>query len=195
MPFLLDFIPIIVFFLAYKLKGITLATILLMFMSFLQVLWGRYQNGRFQNKSLYTFLLIAVFGGASLAFQDIRFLQWKPTILYWLFALALLLAPQFPRFKQETLLESLMKKAITLTKPDWQILNRIWVCFFLIMGSLNLGVMYACNLDAWVNFKLFGTLGLSLAFLLIQGLWLSKRMQASPSASPKSANTPFPPTP
>lgn len=171
MHFLLDFLPIAVFFVAYKWYGIYTATSVAIFLSLVQVLWKRFRLKRFEPVSLGTFLAIAVLGGATLFFQNSLFLKWKPTVVYWAMGLAFLITPWM---HHETLVQKMFRQAIALLPAQWSLLNRIWVVFFLLMGMLNLYVAYNYNTDTWVNFKLFGTLGITLLFLVGQGLFMAK---------------------
>jgi intracellular septation protein len=169
--FLIDYIPILVFFVAYKCYGIYTATTIAIAISFLQVIWKRVQLKRFEPVSGCTFLALAVLGGATLFFQNSLFLKWKPTVVYWVMGLAFLITPWM---HHETLVQKMFRQVIQLLPTQWSLLNYIWVAFFLFMGILNLYVAYNCNTDTWVNFKLFGTLGITLLFLVGQGLFMAK---------------------
>lgn len=171
MHFLVDFIPILVFFIAYKWYGIYMATSIAIALSLLQVLWKRIRLGRFEPVSLCTFLAIAVLGGATLFFQNSLFLKWKPTVVYWAMGLAFLITPWI---HHETLVQKMFRQTVQLLPTHWTTLNRAWVIFFLLMGAINLYVAYNYNTDTWVNFKLFGTLGMTLLFLVGQGLLMAK---------------------
>lgn len=118
--------------------------------------------------------IIVVFGGATIYFRDDTFIKWKPTILYWAFALALLVS-QF--FIGKNLIRAMMEKQITLPEPLWGKLSLAWTAFFLFMGLLNLYVAFNYAIDIWVNFKMFGTMGLMFVFIICQSLFLSKYMK------------------
>jgi len=118
--------------------------------------------------------IIVVFGGMTLLFHDETFIKWKPTVLYGLFAAALLLTQPLTG-KQP--LKAMMGGQLDLPEPVWSRLTLAWVAFFVAMAALNLLVAYRFSLDAWVNFKLFGSLGLTFAFVLLQGLWLSRHLK------------------
>ena len=111
--------------------------------------------------------IIAVFGGATLLLHDETFIKWKPTVLYWLFG-AVLLSAQFVFGKN--LIRAMMEKNIALPELIWQRLNLSWAVFFIVMGFINLYVAYNFSTDTWVNFKLFGSFGLMLLFIIAQGL-------------------------
>lgn len=184
MHFLLDFIPIIAFFVAYKLQGIYTATALAMGLSFLHLAWSRYKTGRFESTPLYTFLTIAVLGSATLFFQNSVFIKWKPTLVYWIMGLVFLITPWL---KKDTLVQKMFKNAVTLPAARWQTLNLVWVVFFVLMGNLNLYVAYSYDTDTWVNFKLFGTLLITLLFIVAQSIFMAKYMAQPKKDTPNDA--------
>jgi intracellular septation protein len=124
-----------------------------------------------------SFALIVVFGGATLFLQNEAFIKWKPTVLYWLFALALGLGPVL---FERNFIRLLMEKQISLPEPVWTRLNLGWAGFFTFLGAANLMVAFSFSTDAWVNFKMFGTLGLMLVFVLLQSVYLSRHIKETP---------------
>jgi intracellular septation protein len=171
MKLLFDFFPVLLFFIAFKAFGIFVATAVAMGATFGQIafLWWR---GRKIDKMLWVSLaVITVFGGATLVLANETFIKWKPTVLYWLFGTALLVASL--AFKKN-LVRSMMEHQVSLPEEVWKRLQASWIAFFAVMGGLNLYVAYNFSTDAWVNFKLFGGLGLMLAFVLLQALMLAK---------------------
>lgn len=184
MHFLIDLAIMILFFVTYKFKGIYTATAVIMACSLGQLIWHRFQKGRFEAKPLYTFLVITILGGATLFFQNVLFIQWKPTLIYWAFGLVLF---TLPKFKKDPLVKSLLKQVIALSEAHWHQLNQLWMVFFTLMGALNLAVVYTCDTNTWVNFKLFGTLGITLIFFIAQGIWLSKISRISNDSSELSS--------
>ncbi|ODC04120.1 septation protein A [Terasakiispira papahanaumokuakeensis] len=181
MQMLIDFLPVILFFAAYKISGDLLtATGVLMVASVAQVGWMWWRHRKVQPMHLVSLGLVILLGGATLLFHDKSFIQWKPTVVNWLFGAAFLLAPLFGG---RTLVERLMGASLTLPKAVWQRLNIAWVIFFALMGGLNLWVFEHFSEEAWVNFKLFGMLGLTLVFVILQGLYLSKHLRHEPSDS------------
>jgi intracellular septation protein len=122
---------------------------------------------------LVTLAILIIFGGLTLFLHDEQFIKWKPTVINWLFGGGFL-ASQFLGTK--TVIERLMGANLTLPKPVWRRLNLGWVCFFFAMGGANLYVMSHFDRDTWVNFKLFGMLGLTVVFVVIQALYLSRHM-------------------
>ena len=115
--------------------------------------------------------IIVVFGGATLLLHDETFIKWKPTVLYWAFAVVLLGAQWF---FNKNFIRVMMEKNIALPELIWSRLNLSWATFFAIMGVVNLYVAFNFSTDTWVNFKLFGSMGLMILFVILQGLMLSK---------------------
>ncbi len=174
MKFLVDFFPIVLFFIAYKFGDIYLATVTAIVASAIQVIWSRISHGRFEKMPLITLATILVLGGATLIFRNELFIKWKPTALYWVLALAFLLS-QF--IGQKPLIQRMLEQNIGLPNRIWQQLNLSWILFFTALGFLNLYIIYHFDTDTWVNFKLFGTLGLTFVFVILQGLYMAKHHQ------------------
>lgn len=174
MKLLLDFLPILIFFGVYKYTGdIIIATAVLIPATLAQMLYTWLKEHRIEKMQLVTLILVVVMGGATVLFQDKTFIQWKPTVVNWLFAAAFF-GSQF--IGQKTIVERIMGANIELPKNVWSTLNISWVIFFLFMGAINLFVAYNFSEDIWVDFKLFGMLGLTILFIIIQGLYMSKHM-------------------
>lgn len=173
MKLLFDTFPVILFFIAFKLYGIFVATAVAMGASFLQIgyLWNR--GRKIDNMLWVSLAVIMIAGGATLLFANETFIKWKPTILYWLFAAALIVSTLFFR---KNLVRSMMEHQVTLPDEVWTRLLASWIIFFAVMGILNLYVAYNFSTDAWVNFKLFGGIGLMLVFVLLQALMLARYM-------------------
>jgi intracellular septation protein len=121
-------------------------------------------------------VLVVVLGGATVWFHSETFIKWKPSVLYWVMGLAFWLSQLIFR---KNLLQALIGSQLTLPATVWHRLNFAWVAFFGVMGLLNLYVAYTYSTDTWVNFKLFGGLGLMLVFTLAQGLYLSRHVNAA----------------
>ncbi|MGE3921004.1 MAG: septation protein A [Gammaproteobacteria bacterium] len=175
MKLLFDFFPILIFFIAYKFLGIYTATALFIVASALQIGYYWLRHRRVEKTHIITFIVGVIFGGATLGFHNDLFIKWKPTVIYWLLALVFL-ATQW--FSKKSLLQNMMESNINLPETVWSKLNLSWVLFFISLGSINLYVVYHYSTDAWVNFKLFGLLGLTLAFTIIQGVLLSKHLKS-----------------
>jgi len=174
MKMLADLFPVILFFIAYQLFDIYVATQVAIAAAVLQVAYHKIRYGKVQNTQWLTLGLLAVFGGLTLALRDPTFIKWKPTVVNWLFAGAFLFSQIFMR---RSLLRRMMDHAVALPDAAWLRLNTAWVTFFFGMGILNLYVAYNYSEETWVNFKLFGFLGLTLAFMLAQGFYLARHME------------------
>jgi intracellular septation protein len=175
MKMLVDLFPVILFFVAYQLYDIYVATWVAIAAAVLQVAYNHLRHGKVENAHWLTLALLVVFGGLTLALRDPTFIKWKPTVVNWLFAAAFLLSQLF---MQRSLLRRMMDHAVTLPDIAWMRLNTAWVLFFFAMGVLNLYVAYNYSEEIWVNFKLFGFLGLTLAFMLAQGFYLARFIEA-----------------
>lgn len=180
MKFLFDLFPIILFFVAYKFFGIFTATAVAIGATFAQIGWVWHRHRKVDNMLWVSLGLIVVFGGATLLFRDPTFIKWKPTILYGLFA-AILLGGDLLFGKNP--IKLMMQKQITLPEIVWKKLNLSWAVFFLSMALVNLYVAYNYSEDTWVNFKLFGILGMMVVFVLMQGVMLAKYIDEKPEAA------------
>lgn len=174
MQILYDFIPILIFFVIYKFVGIYAATLSAIIMSFIQTLIYRLRHRRFDPMQIITFFVILLLGGATILSRNPLFIKWKPTVVNWIFAL-LFLGSQL--FSKKTLLQYMMDKKITLPDSIWRKINISWCLFFIITGALNLYVAYHYSTNTWVNFKLFGLFGLTLAFAIGESIYLSRFLQ------------------
>ncbi len=175
MQLLFDFLPVIVFFVVYKLAGIYAATLAIIVAAAFQVSvhWARTRH--VNPMHLVSAGLVLVFGGLTLAIRDTAFIMWKPTVVNWLFAGAFL-ASQWRRFGGVPLIQRLMTSAdsrIVLSPAQWRRLNLGWVAFFTLMGAANVAVFHYFDEATWVDFKLFGMFGLTLVFVVAQGFWLA----------------------
>jgi intracellular septation protein len=173
MKFLFDLFPVLLFFIAFKLADIYVATGVAIAATFVQVGWLRLRGKRVEPMLWASLGIIVVFGGATLLLQDETFIKWKPTVLYWLLGGVLAAAAVFGR----NLVRSMLSHQVQLPDPVWARLNWSWVGFFAFMGGLNLYVAYNYSTDLWVNFKLFGGMGLMLAFVVIQALFLARHVE------------------
>lgn len=174
MKLLFDFFPVIVFFIAFKLQGIYVATAVAIAATFVQIGWVWWRRGAVDTMLWVSMAVIVVFGGATLLLQDETFIKWKPTVLYWLFALALAGARVF---FGKNLIRVMLGGQMALPDPVWARLNLSWMAFFAGMGAANLAVAYTLSTESWVNFKVFGGMGLLLLFVLAQGVMLAKYLQ------------------
>lgn len=171
MKLLADWLPILAFFIAYKLSDLQTATALAIVLSLVMIGLMRLRGMPIDRMQWIGLILIVVFGGATLFLQDERFIKIKPTVLYGVLALVLLVPTWLGRRPP---LQSLLSDKLQLADPHWRMLNIAWAVFFSLMAGLNLAVAYSFDTDTWVNFKLFGTIGLTLVFIVLQGLWMQK---------------------
>ena len=213
MKFLLDFGPIILFFIVYKYYGLYAAIYAMIASTFVQIMYSRVSTGKFVTSQVLTFALLVVFGGISIILRDPAFVMWKVSVLYVIFA-AVLIGSNYVGSK--TLLERMMGKELQLPRATWVNLTWFWSLGFIIIAAinaffvnialsarnefLNAGVQIDPKIDlanfdcrqsaieslciaaqsseeAWVNFKLFGTLGLTLVLIVITVLMLSKHIK------------------
>ncbi len=218
MKFLIDFLPVILFFIAYKLYGIYVATGVAIAASAAQVGWSWFRHHRVERMPLVTLGLLSVLGGLTIALHDPIFVMWKPTIVNWLFAVVFLGSHYLG---DRTLVERMMSHAVAAPAETWRRLNLAWVLFFVLSGLANLYVVYVasgfydaqhalmgaagqtqvdlsscssqfsgdllalCNdaqarEDIWVNFKLFGMMGLTILFVIGQAFYLARHIKEQP---------------
>jgi intracellular septation protein len=203
MKLLFDLFPVILFFVAFKVAGIypdaslalaqtwlgplmfdgtvpagqgpiLLATAVAIVASLLQVGSLLARRKTVDPMLWISVAVIIVFGGATIWLHDETFIKWKPSILYWLFA-SLLLGGRL--LFQRNLLRSVLGKQLTVPEPVWERLLWMWIAFFVTIGGVNLIVAFNVPTETWVNFKLFGLMGITFAFTLGIGLWLARYMK------------------
>lgn len=175
MQIFIDFLPIVAFVVAYWLTDIKTAIAVIMVTMTLQVVITYVVKRTVSRMLLASAALVVVLGGISLAIDNDLVFKWKPTVLNWAFC-AVLLVSRYASSKpmMQRLLESVAKGEINLLPQDWQRLNLMWAGFFLLSGAANIYVAYNFSEGVWVNFKLFGLLGMTVAFVLLQAFWLSR---------------------
>jgi intracellular septation protein len=203
MKLLFDFLPIILFFAAFKyaeahkawaasfatsqlgflVSGgevgpseapVLLATVVVIVASLAQVAWLKLRGRKVDTMLWVSLGLVVVLGGATIYFHNETFIKWKPSVLYWAMGLSFWLSPLL---FGKNLLRALMGAQMQLPARVWHRLNFAWVAFFAAMGLLNLWVAYSFSTDVWVDFKLFGGIGLMLLFTLAQGLYLNRYLK------------------
>lgn len=185
MQLLIDFFPLLAFLVAFLLAGIYVATGVLIVAIALQIGWLYWRTRTVKTMHWVTGLVALVLGLATIYLQDPRFIQWKPTVLMWATALAFL-GSQF--IGERPLVRRAFEPALQGVEIDartWTRLNLAWVVFFAGVGALNLFIASRFSMTAWVNFKVFGVMGLMLLFFLGQWLWLSPKLQ-DPTQSPEA---------
>jgi len=175
---ILELIPLILFFITFKMDGETLqllnfsyqfdgiysATAVLMAATAIQVVLTRLITGKVEKQLLWLFGIIVVAGSATLILRNDIFIMWKPTVFNWGLALVLL-GGMF--LGKKSLLEKMLGQQIQLPAAAWLRLNQVWIANFLIVGSLNLYVAYNFSQDAWVNYKLYSSIGFTLLLMII----------------------------
>lgn len=179
MQLLLDYVPIIVFILAYFYKDIFFATAVLMVVMPIVLLVQWVMTRKLNRIYAASTALVIVLGGFTLAFRNPTFLYWKPTVLNWAIAVVFL-GSQW--IGEKTIVQRMLGTAAELTDKQWARLNQMWVGFFLLVGAANLYVAYTYSEAFWVKFKLFGMLGLTLVFVVIQSIWLTMAAQKNEPA-------------
>ncbi len=176
MQLFLDLLPVVAFFIAYKLAGIFVATGVLIVGVLAQTAFSWIRHRKVSPMLLTSAVLVLVFGGLTLLVHDAVFIKWKPTIVDWLFAVAFLVSNFW---RGQPLVQRLMGEQVALESGIWKRLNLAWVCFFAICGALNLYVAFHYSESTWVNFKLFGLFGLTIVFALVQGVWIARQSEAA----------------
>ena len=176
MQVVVDFLPLLAFAAAYWLADMHTAILTIMVAISLQVLVTWLIKRTVSRMLLASAVLVVVLGGISLLLNTDLIFKWKPTVLNWTFA-AVFFASRYigDRPITQRILESVSKDEFQLSQADWRRLNLMWVAFFVVSGAANIFVAYRFPESVWVNFKLFGLTGMTLAFALLQGMWLSKR--------------------
>ncbi len=177
MKFLFEIFPVLIFFVVFKLYGIFVATAAAIAASLVQAAWSWYRHSKIEKMVLINLGIIVVFGGATLLLHDETFIKFIPTVLYWAFAAVLAVSELF---MGKNLIRAMMGSQMTLPDPVWKRVNLSWVIFFALMGIANLYVAFNFSTDAWVNFKLFGGMGLLLAFAIGQAVVLSRHLESKP---------------
>ena len=174
MKMLFDFFPVLLFFLAYKLYDIYVATGVLIAASAVQTFYHRLYYGRFERTHIITLVLVVLFGGATLLLHDEVFIKWKPSVINWLFGAAFV-GTQF--IGRKTAIEHMLAGKIELPGFVWRRLNAAWAIFFLLLGFANIYVAFNYPTDVWVDFKLFGLMGLTFAFIIGQSFYLARHIK------------------
>jgi len=174
MKFLFDLFPVVLFFLAFKVYDIFVATAVAIVAAIAQIGWLWLRHRQVDKMMWINLAIIVVFGGATLISQDETFIKWKPTVLYWLIATVFLVSNQIFR---KNLIQTMLEKQIVLPPLVWNKLNLSWVGFFISMGCINLYVAFNFSVDTWVTFKLFGATGLMLVFIILQVIMLGRYLK------------------
>ncbi|WP_416761547.1 septation protein A [Roseateles sp. So40a] len=201
MKLLLDFLPLLLFFVTFKYADrqpdwaaafatehlgflvsggkvgpteapVLLATVVVMAATIAQVLFLKLRGRKVDLMLWISLGLVVTLGAATVYFHNEAFIKWKPTLVYWLFSAAILIS----RLLGRDLLRQMLGKELHLPDVIWTRLNRAWIVFFAAMGFANLYVAYSFSTEAWANFKVFGGTGLMIAFMLGQGIYMSRHL-------------------
>jgi intracellular septation protein len=179
MGILFDFLPLIAFFIAFKFWGIYGATGVAMLLSLLQLGFFVVQRKKVPSTLYLNAGIIVVLGAATLFFHNEWFIKWKPTVLYLLFATILFVGQKFYNKNFIKLLSGAGVEALKIDEDVWVRLNYAWMLFFVVVAILNILVAYKVSTATWVNFKVFGILGLLIVFVVLQGVYLAKKTTSS----------------
>jgi intracellular septation protein len=177
-----EIFPVFLFFLAFKLYDIYVATVVGIVTTLLQVIATRYWTGKWDRKQVITLLVFVVFGGMTLYFHNPIFVKWKPTIVFWVFSLVILGSQLFTKKPiMQRLMENMLQGKGTVPPFIWKKLNMIWAVFFISLGAINLYIAYYLSNDAWVNFKFYGVTGALFLFSIFQAFYLMRFMSETNS--------------
>ncbi len=171
---LYDFIPVLLFFIAFKWYGIYVATTVGIIATAIQVIVTALWKKKLDRNQCITLVVFLVFGGMTLYFHNPIFVKWKPSIVFWIFGL-IFLSSHF--IGKKVIIQRMMEHMLeghTLPAAIWKRINLSWALFFLTLGTVNIFVAYYFSTDTWVNFKFYGILGLLLFFSVLQAICLSR---------------------
>ena len=169
--FLFDLFPVILFFIAFKYFGIFTATAVAIAATIAQIIYSKIRHGKVEKMLIVSGVIISVLGGITLLLHDKTYIMWKPTVLYWVLAVTLLISNLF---FNKNFIQQMMSKMIDAPTPIWNKLNLAWVVFLVLLGFLNLYVAFNFSENTWVNFKLFGMTAIMFVFIIGQTLALKK---------------------
>ena len=182
--FLFDLFPVILFFIAFKFSGIFTATAVAIAATIAQIIYSKIRYGKVEKMLIMSGAIISILGGITLLLHDKTYIMWKPTVLYWVLAITLLISNLF--FKKN-FIQQMMTKMIDAPTTIWNRLNFAWAIFLVLLGFLNLYVAFNYTENVWVNFKLFGVTSIMFIFIMGQTLALKKYLiEPSEDKSEKS---------
>lgn len=169
----LDFLPLVVFFAFYKLYDIYAATSALIVATAIVLIYSWVRYRKIEKMALITFVLVAVFGGLTLFFHNDEFIKWKVTVIYALFAGALLISQWVMK---KPFIQRMLGKELALPQQVWSKLNLAWALFFIACGLANIYIAFWLPQNIWVNFKVFGLTALTLIFTLLSGVYIYRHL-------------------
>jgi intracellular septation protein len=183
MDSILELAPLVAFLATYYATDLYTATAVLMVAMALLLAVDWLRTRRIPPMHAISAVLVFAFGAATLALHDQRFIQWKPTVFFWLVGVAFLVSNWVG---EKPLVQRLLAAAfgndMQVSPATWRRLNWLWIVFYAVLGALNLYVAFNASERTWVNFKVFGLTALTLVFLAAQVIWLTRRAAAQPSA-------------
>ena len=212
MKFLLDFFPVVLFFIAYKFfgdippqliepvnslpfvsidpsepkDGIYFATLVIILATIVQNIGHLLIFKKVEKMHIISLGILLIFGSMTLAFKDPLFIKWKVSIFNWVFA-SVIFGSQY--IGKKTLIERMMAHALDVPKKIWTQVNFSWGVFFALVGIVNIYVAYNYSEEFWVDFKLFGVLGMTFIFMIAQGIYLAKHaIPEEESSNEKNTN-------
>ena len=176
MKFLFDFFPLVAFLVAFyypedREQGIYLGIQAMIIASAIQIIVYWLMTRKFEKMHVITLILTVILGGATFYFQDMRFFKWKPTAVNWIFALVFI-GSHF--IGKKPIIRRMMDHAISVPNEIWSKLNLAWAGFFIFAGAINLYIAYNFSTEFWVNFKVYGLLGLTFIFAIAQAVYMSR---------------------
>ncbi|MDQ6964249.1 MAG: septation protein A [Mariprofundales bacterium] len=177
MKLLIEIFPVVLFFVAYKFSDIYVATGVLIVACAVQIALLRILGMVVESSHKITLVLVVLFGGATLLLHDEQFIKWKPTVINWLFAAAFAISHWVG---ERPILARMLAGQVDLSMVLLRQLSWAWVGFFVVMGGVNLYVIHHYDTDTWVNFKLFGLLGMTLIFMVLQSIWIMVKVKQHP---------------
>jgi len=193
MKFLFDFFPLIAFYGAYQIHksnygdgdAIFVATGAIIIATIIQVAYNWFKHKKIEKMHIITVVLVTFFGGLTILLHDADFIKWKVTVINWIFGV-LLLGSQF--IGQKTIIERMLSASITIPANIWTRLNASWALFFIGIGFLNIYIFKNYDEETWVGFKVYGMLGLTFAFVVLQGFYLSRHISEDDLATEENSS-------
>ncbi|MGJ3494265.1 Intracellular septation protein [Piscirickettsia salmonis] len=174
MKFILNIALLLAFFIAFKMYNLYTATAVLIIAALVQALILYIIYRKLEFAEWLTVILIIVFGAATLLLHDKELIKWKFSIVNWAFGIGIIISQYVGK---KPIMQRLLDHAITMKAKIWRKLNTAWAIFFLLLGFLNIYIMYHFSDNAWVNFKTFGDIGLTLAFIVCQVFYLARHIE------------------
>jgi len=195
MKFLFDFFPAILFYITYKTtgdvtwlhqtaipetQGMVNGVFVMILATIVQLAYNWLRHNKVEKMHVVTLVLVVVFGSTTIYLEDPVYLFWKVSIVNWLFAVVFA-GSHF--FGEHTIIKRMMSHAISLPEVVWTRLSIMWIVFFSAVGVINLFVAFSFDFDTWMDFKLFGLMGLTIGFIIIQAFYLSRHAQEQPETT------------